>query len=1559
MKRMKPFLSWILIGMLSVAEIPASVYGNDLGSVPIYIENEGTSVSMAADPNDTSDADGSTPFAEDNPDLDENAQDSEAFDISEDDVIDNSDSSENTEETSFYDGTVLQDEFTQGNEPYEGEFDSFQWSYDTISETLTITGIGDMTYISDCPWSNFKENVKKVVFSEGITGIVSIQCPGILEVELPSTLKTIANSTFYGSAITEITLPYGLETIGNYSFYNCTALKEIEIPDSVKTIGEKAFYGAGLIRAKIGDGVVRIEDRTFCCDNLEEIVLGESVSYLGHHAINSRNLTELTLPASLTKLEESSVWASKLSILRFMGRVPSINQWVDDHTINPMVVGIHTDENEITVYYPDRFETSWKNQENTLKNKSSLSSWQLIVYTRSVRFISFAAAYAHNKTTWDLTDGVLTISGTGEMNDYTTWLDPLTPWHTLKVADQVEKVVIEEGVTSVGANAFAEMPNLEQVELASTVTTIRPAAFRSSPKLKTINLPNQLGSIGYEAFYGDRQLDHITLPATVTSLGEGVFAFCEHLSDLTVEAGNPSYVLDNNILYSTDKTIIYASSNQLSGAVRLPETVDSIMSGAFSARNNLTSMNLAGVTSIGEYVFAGSEELRTITYPALNINNRMFEGCISLEEISFAGSFDKVRDAAFKDCRSLESLNLGMIALIGASAFSGCSSLSSITFSSLSSGTIIESRAFEDTILLTDVYYDGTKSGYEEMVTIKSNNEYLRVANIHCTDGTIIHKVSEQTAVTKEISYKSGKITLDYDEADLTATSYTYNHHLSTFMAALATLAYADNPDDTLKVLTKTLGYQDAVFIGDAMTDGSGSPVFIAHKQVQLKDGLAEILLIDVKGTVEKEWINDFEIGLSGSIHSGFNSGKEYVYSGVKAYLEEWIKDDKFNKDANIKILLTGHSRGAAVCNLLGKQFDEDQKIITTGGRVLYLKRKDIFTYTFATPNTNSWDTSGISTYNNIFNIVNPEDFVTKVVPSAWGFGRYGITYVLPSKTTDRGGTDVGYVDYESYLAELQKNFRTITGGEEYKPYEDGMITVSSYVSDLTKKVKTQRAYYKYDLLTGLESEINSGFTMYSLFRNGLGKLLSSISDITHVHDLPESANNLAASLFGQYGEVGYRTLFYFITNLNAFANAHQPETYLSGLMFLTEKQIKTPRVALRGIVNCPVDVTVTDSAGRVVGRITDNKVDESISSGEGAILMIVDGDSKQFWLPGDGVYTVMLSGNDAGVMDYSLCSMDADRGEAERVCYKELPVEIGKVMTQEVDENKELTELRLVDAEQNEIAMDRVISADDQGNLEVQVKVEGAGRAGSFVNLNPGDYVTLTAEPDGDNKFSGWFDSDGKLVSERMVYSFTIYESITLTAKFTDLADPSSGQVFFTDVTDPTHPYYKAIYWAANAGITKGYSDGTFGIDRSCTRGEMMMFLWKFAKKPQPKTVSKSPFKDVSKTHAFYKAILWGYQKGITKGYADGTFGINRSVTRGEAMMFLWKLKKKPTPGAASSFPFRDVPKTHAFYKAILWGYQHKITKGYTSGTKKGMFGINDACTRGQIVTFLYKSQL
>ena len=193
--------------------------------------------------------------------------------------------------------------------------------------------------------------------------------------------------------------------------------------------------------------------------------------------------------------------------------------------------------------------------------------------------------------------------------------------------------------------------------------------------------------------------------------------------------------------------------------------------------------------------------------------------------------------------------------------------------------------------------------------------------------------------------------------------------------------------------------------------------------------------------------------------------------------------------------------------------------------------------------------------------------------------------------------------------------------------------------------------------------------------------------------------------------------------------------------------------------------------------------------------------------------------------------------------------------------------------------------------------------------------------------------------------------EVLRIRAATRTLGTAKAGRKVFSDVLDPSHPYYNAIYWAADKGIAGGYSDGTFGIDRACTRAEAIRFLWCFAGKPEPKQTPALSFRDVPKSGPFYKPILWAYQTGIAGGYSDGTFRMNEACTRGHIMMFIWKYLGKPVPVMSSESPFSDVPKQHIYYRAILYGYQKKITKGFADGT----FGVDKNCTRGQIVKFLH----
>ena len=172
-----------------------------------------------------------------------------------------------------------------------------------------------------------------------------------------------------------------------------------------------------------------------------------------------------------------------------------------------------------------------------------------------------------------------------------------------------------------------------------------------------------------------------------------------------------------------------------------------------------------------------------------------------------------------------------------------------------------------------------------------------------------------------------------------------------------------------------------------------------------------------------------------------------------------------------------------------------------------------------------------------------------------------------------------------------------------------------------------------------------------------------------------------------------------------------------------------------------------------------------------------------------------------------------------------------------------------------------------------------------------------------------------------------------------------------FADVK-PTDYFYNPVKWAVNKNITKGTSATTFSPYKTCTRAEIVTFLWRDAGSPMP-TTSRHPFTDVSYSMGsdFYNAILWANQNGITAGTTTTTFSPNKTCTRAEIVTFLWRYAKKPV-GYGSNNPFTDVNKTdHApYYDAILWA----VSKGITTGSTNTTFSPNGTCTRGEAVTFL-----
>ena len=336
--------------------------------------------------------------------------------------------------------------------------------------------------------------------------------------------------------------------------------------------------------------------------------------------------------------------------------------------------------------------------------------------------------------TWTLDEnGTLTISGTGEMEDYEQSSYPF-------MYDDIKTVIIKNGVTSIGDWVFIYCRSMTRVEIPQSVTRIGTGAFCCCSSLETITLPANVTSIGDYAFQSC-PLSSITIPDAVTSIGAAVFENCIGLKSIEIPKNVTS--IGNNLFYgcSSLETVTlpdgvtsigkyaFGKCSSLTG-ITLPKDLTSIDQYAFYL-SSLESIEIPkGVTSIGNYAFyLSSLESITLSEDLTSIGNRAFSGCKSLKAITLPDGVNSIGWAAFEDCNSLKSIVIpkdvtsigtGMfincssltsieipagLTDIGIEAFSGCSSLKSIEIPK--SVTSIGWQAFEDCSSLESITIPG------------------------------------------------------------------------------------------------------------------------------------------------------------------------------------------------------------------------------------------------------------------------------------------------------------------------------------------------------------------------------------------------------------------------------------------------------------------------------------------------------------------------------------------------------------------------------------------------------------------------------------------------------------------------------------------------------------------------------------------------------------------------------------------------------------------------------------------------------------------------------------
>lgn len=509
--------------------------------------------------------------------------------------------------------------------------------------------------------------------------------------------------------------------------------------------------------------------------------------------------------------------------------------------------------------------------------------------------------------TWRLADGVLTISGSGEMEDYNCFSAERTPWYEYR--ENINRAVIEDGVKSIGVHAFYECDSLTSIEISSGVTAIGAGAFYGCSSLTSIEIPSGVTSIEAYVFDGCRSLTNIEIPSRVTLIKDFAFSECISLKAIEIRSG---------------------------------------------------------VTSIGWGAFSGCSSLKSIELPSglKTIGSCAFENCSSLTGIEIPLGITAIESGTFGGCSSLTSIAIPSgVTTIEGNTFNGCSGLKSIAIPS--EVVTIESCAFDGCSRLKDVYYGGNESDWRAIM-IEGWNEPLTSATIHYNSSglgsgdTPKPPVNTESDSTLIVTSRSFKFT-DPQEVQLVwgwnyilnRSSTEYIHGVSTAALALSAAAERSKSDFESMLAGENFG---ADFITsknyntDTIEEINNPACTFAHKAVNNGGKTEHIIIIVGRGTsTDADLITD-----AISVGDHFSEPASNVWRSFLGWLETNGLDAKIN-GSNTKFFVTGHSLGGAVANRIAYRLTRDY-----GG-------ENVYAYTFGTPPTEGQT----STYApNIFNVL-------------------------------------------------------------------------------------------------------------------------------------------------------------------------------------------------------------------------------------------------------------------------------------------------------------------------------------------------------------------------------------------------------------------------------------------------------------------------------------------------------------------------------------------------------------------------------------------------------------
>ena len=668
------------------------------------------------------------------------------------------------------------------------------------------------------------------------------------------------------------------------------------------------------------------------------------------------------------------------------------------------------------------------------------------------------------------------------------------------------------------------------------------------------------------------------------------------------------------------------------------------------------------VVEIGDKAFqlCGSIEKVVLPDSVRKIGKYAFSDCPLLCQVSLGNEIESIGDFAFNYCSSLKALHLpNNIISIGKSAFANCITLTEATIPS--SVESIGNNAFDACFdLVLWAIQDSYAANYAISNNIKIN---------YIGDDTQIKNVS--LPLHLGTLKKEKTIDMFYSDNFFAQSANEFNYNLSKLSSIMATSAYSDSRHDNYfadKCLSN-LGFDNISDMGSyekiqniSKNNCDYVAYTFARKKVLIGNDIYDLIAVVIKGTGSNaEWYSNFNVGegndKDGCRHYGFNTAAGRLEVDFNNYIS------KLNLDSSkLKVWITGHSRGAAVGNLFSADltnlsYNDGTNIGSLDSDLLknnnfLLSSRDIYSYLYAVPSVEVDTNNSIqikdlkdssSKYSNIFNYINPQDFVPRMPLQAWNYAKYGKVLTFPNEVSNTNNK------YSIYEANLQASFDSLFDSDLIAHlYNSGTAETLALCKEMGEDVRSVDDYYNfyyYPIFDPVKIILNlTGCSAYNYFYNGLaafcgGDTFSGIYNILKAPAFPFTYYS-KYFIFGSVELPDIKILksddmLREICLRQSVTYSHTPETYIAWSYVCDSLDDFANELYTCLEVKCPVNVEIYDSSNNLVGRVIDNKIDEDVTTV--AIYVDETTNSKYIYGPADETYTVKAIGYDEGTMDYSV----------------------------------------------------------------------------------------------------------------------------------------------------------------------------------------------------------------------------------------------------------------------------------------------------------------------------------